>query len=148
MTTAVLLGLTLAFEPKEPGIMDRPPRPADEPILTRDLIMRTLLVGVLMLLATFGLFLYERRYQGASLPEAQTVATTVLIVLEAFYLLNCRSLVRPTREIGYFSNPRVYYGIAAMLALQAAFIYAPFMNTLFSSAPLNAPSCCVSRVRG
>ena len=26
MTTAVLLGLRLAFEPKEPGIMERPPR--------------------------------------------------------------------------------------------------------------------------
>jgi Ca2+-transporting ATPase len=139
MTTAVLLGLTLAFELKEPGIMTRPPRPAGEPILTRDLIMRTLLVGVLMLIATFGLFLYERRYQGASLAEAQTVATTVLVVMEAFYLLSCRSLIRPTREIGYFSNLWVYYGIAAMLVLQAAFIYAPFMNTLFSSAPLNAP---------
>ncbi|WP_223284828.1 HAD-IC family P-type ATPase [Hymenobacter qilianensis] len=139
MTTAVLLGLTLAFEPREPGIMDRPPRPASEPILTRDLIMRTLLVGVLMLVATFGLYLYERRYQGASLAEAQTMATTVLIVLEAFYLLSCRSLVRPTQEVGYFSNMWVYYGIAAMLALQAAFIYVPFMNTLFSSAPLNAP---------
>ncbi|SFP82908.1 cation-translocating P-type ATPase [Hymenobacter arizonensis] len=135
MTTAVLLGLTLAFEPKEPGIMDRPPRPADQPILTFELTMRTLLVGVLMLAATFGLFVYERRL-GASLAEAQTVATTVLVVMEVFYLFSCRSLVRPVKEIGFFSNLWIYYGIAAMLFLQALFVYLPFMNNLFSTSPL------------
>ncbi|GAB3528440.1 cation-transporting P-type ATPase [Pontibacter brevis] len=136
MTTAVLLGLTLAFEPKEPGIMDRPPRPSGEPILTKELIMRTLLVGVLLLIVSFGLYHYEVR-QGAPTAEAQTVATTVLVVLESFYLLSCRSLVRPMREIGYFTNLWVFYGIAAMLFFQALFIYLPVMNTLFSSSPLD-----------
>jgi cation-transporting P-type ATPase F len=138
MTTAVLLGLTLAFEPKEPGIMDRPPRPTNEPILTRDLIMRTLLVGFLLLVAAFGLYLYERRILGTEVAEARTVATTVFVVLESFYLLSCRSLVRPMREIGFFSNMWVYYGIAAMFFFQALFIYLPIMNLLFGSAPLDA----------
>ncbi|PVY39675.1 cation-transporting P-type ATPase [Pontibacter virosus] len=138
MTTAVLLGLTLAFEPKEPGIMDRPPRPTNEPILTKDLIMRTLLVGTLLLIAAFGLYLYERRILGTEVAEARTVATTVFVVLESFYLLSCRSLVRPMREIGFFSNLWVYYGIAAMFFFQALFIYLPVMNTLFGSAPLDA----------
>src|SRR5690606_17654320 len=42
MTTAVLLGLTLAFEPKERGIMSRPPRDPREPIVTGTLIARIL----------------------------------------------------------------------------------------------------------
>ncbi|RDV14587.1 cation-transporting P-type ATPase [Pontibacter diazotrophicus] len=136
MTTAILLGLTLAFEPKEPGIMDRPPRPSGEPILTRELIMRTLLVGVLLLIASFGLYYYEME-QGATTAQARTVATTTLVVLEAFYLFSCRSLVRPMREIGFFTNMWIYYGIAAMFLFQALFIYVPFMNTLFGSAPLD-----------
>ncbi|EJF08587.1 HAD-IC family P-type ATPase [Pontibacter sp. BAB1700] len=138
MTTAVLLGLTLAFEPKEPGIMDRPPRPTNEPILTKDLVMRTLLVGTLLLIAAFGLYLYERRILGTDVAEARTVSTTVFVVLESFYLLSCRSLVRPMRQIGFFSNMWVYYGIAAMFFFQALFIYLPIMNTLFGSAPLDA----------
>ena len=44
MTTAVTLGLMLAFEPKEPGIMNRPPRHPDQPLLTRALVLRILLV--------------------------------------------------------------------------------------------------------
>ena len=44
MTTAVLLGLMLAFEPKEPDIMQRPPRDPQTPLLTGELIGRILLV--------------------------------------------------------------------------------------------------------
>ncbi|MBX0334215.1 cation-transporting P-type ATPase [Pontibacter sp. HSC-14F20] len=136
MTTSVLLGLTLVFEPKEPGIMDRPPRPSDQPLLTTKLILRTLLVGVLMLIAAYGLFLYETE-QGATLTEAQTVVTTVFVVVESFYLLSCRSLVRPNSQIGWFTNKWVYIGIAVMFLAQALFIYTPFMNMLFGSGPLN-----------
>ncbi|MCJ8163393.1 cation-transporting P-type ATPase [Pontibacter sp. E15-1] len=140
MTTAVFLGLMLAFEPKEPDIMDRPPRPANEPILNYELIMRTLLVGFLLLFAAFGLYMYEWRVLGASLAEAQTVAATVFVVLESAYLLNCRSLIRPLRQIGYFSNMWIYYGILAMFFFQALFIYVPFMNTLFHSSPIGLMS--------
>ncbi|HMO32792.1 MAG TPA: cation-transporting P-type ATPase [Lacibacter sp.] len=139
MTTAICLGLMLTFEPKEPGIMDRPPTPSGKPILSFPLIMRTFLVGTLIMLAAFSLFQYELA-QGAKLPEAQTVATTVFIVLEGFYLFNCRSLRRSVREIGWFSNKWVYYGVFTMLALQLLFIHAPFMNDLFNSAPISMQS--------
>lgn len=139
MTTAILLGLMLAFEPKEPGIMSRPPLPASKPILTFPLIMRTLLVGTLLMISSFLLFRYELSI-GASLKQAQTVATTVFIVLEAFYLFNCRSLHRSTKEIGWFSNKWVYYGVFAMLAIQLVFIHSPLMNKLFHSAPISLHS--------
>jgi Ca2+-transporting ATPase len=139
MTTSILLGLMLTFEPKEPGIMNRPPVPSNKPILTFPLIMRTLLVGTLIMLTAFGLFKYELS-RGATLAEAQTVATTVFIVLEAFYLFNCRSLQSSIWEIGWFSNKWVYYGVFTMLVLQLAFIHIPFMNALFHSAPIGLDS--------
>ncbi len=57
MTTAVLLGLPLAFEPVEGNVMRRPPRPPSAPILDRVLVERIVLVGMLMLAGSFGLFL-------------------------------------------------------------------------------------------
>jgi cation-transporting P-type ATPase F len=137
MTTAVLLGLTLAFEPKEPGIMDRPPRASGEPILNFKLIMRTLLVGCILLVSAFGLFIYEYKVLGVSLREAQTVATTVFVVLEAVYLLNCRSLVRPLSQVGFFTNKWVFAGIGVMLLSQLLFIYTPLFNILFHSSPIS-----------
>lgn len=139
MTTAILLGLMLTFEPKEPGIMNRPPIPSSKPILSFPLIMRTLLVGSLIMLAAFILFRYELS-RGASLRQAQTVATTVFIVMEAFYLFNCRSLRKSLREIGFFSNKWVYIGSFGMILLQLVFIHSPWMNTLFHSEPIGFDS--------
>jgi magnesium-transporting ATPase (P-type) len=77
MTTAILLGLMLAFEPKEVGIMQRRPRNPHIPILTRDLLGRIGVVGTLLLASAFGLFEWEL-YAGASVAEARTVAVGCL----------------------------------------------------------------------
>jgi Ca2+-transporting ATPase len=134
--TATVLGLVLALELKEPDIMIRRPRPPDAPILTRVLMSRVLLVGVLILIGAFGLYELELRL-GASQAVARTVAVNAVVALEIFYLLNCRSLTRSMFQIGVFSNRWVVVGVAAMIALQLLFTYAPFMNRVLSSAPLN-----------
>ena len=135
MTTAGFLGLMLAFEPKEPGIMRRPPRDPQTPILTRTLSARILLVGTLLLLAAFGLFEWELR-SGASLEQARTVAVNAFVIVELFYLFNCRSLRQTIFELGFFTNLWVFGGVAAMLLLQVAYTYVPFMNRLFQAAPI------------
>ncbi|MFY9918121.1 MAG: HAD-IC family P-type ATPase, partial [Mycobacterium sp.] len=59
MTTAVALGLMLAFESKEPGIMTRPPRDPDQPLLTRGLVTRILLVSTLLVASAWWMFEWE-----------------------------------------------------------------------------------------
>jgi len=140
MTTAVLLGLMLVFEPKEPGIMERPPREPKEPILTRVLIWRLVIVGFLMLVAAFGLFKYELLVVGASDEVARTVAVNVFVMVEMFYLFNCRSLTKSVFEVGFFSNPWIFGGVGIMLVLQLLFTYVPAMNTAFQSAPIGIES--------
>ena len=137
MTTAVLLGLTLAFEPAEKGIMRRPPRPPSAPILDRVLVWRILLVGMLLLLGAFGLFLVELE-RGHGLAEARTVAANVFVLVETAYLFNCRSLTRSFWSMGLFSNRWLWLGVGLMLALQLAFTYLPLFNSLFHTAPIDA----------
>jgi cation-transporting ATPase F len=135
MTTAVLLGLMLAFEPKEPGIMARPPRDPKTPILTRELIGRLFIVGLLTLAGAFGLFEWELN-RGAAVAEARTVAVNVFVMIELFYLFNCRSLTKSVFRLGFFSNPLLFGGVAIMLVLQVMFTYLPVMNLMFHSAPI------------
>ncbi|MBI2569064.1 MAG: HAD-IC family P-type ATPase [Candidatus Schekmanbacteria bacterium] len=139
MTTAVLLGLMLAFEPKERDIMIRPPRDPGHPILTNVLIGRIVLVGVLLLIASFGLYSWELT-AGAAEAAARTVAVNVFVVVELFYLFNCRSLERSMVRQGLFSNAWVSGGVSLMIALQLAFTYLPFMNKAFASHPIGAGS--------
>lgn len=137
MTTAILLGLMLAFEPKEPGVMDRPPRDPKAPLLCPDITKRIGLVSLLLSAGAYGVFLWLRRWNDASLEEARTAATTVFVVGEIFYLFNCRSLAQSMFEIGLFTNRPALWGSAAMIALQAFFTQSPIMNRLFHTRPLS-----------
>jgi len=136
MITAGVLGVTLALEPKEPGIMDRPPRNPGAPILDRVQIIRVIIVGLIILIGAFGLFEYEIN-RGASVQEARTVAVNVVIFVELFYLFNARSLTRSPFQIGFFSNPWAIGGSVLMVLLQILFTYAPLMHRLFGSAPMS-----------
>jgi cation-transporting ATPase F len=135
MTTAVALGLMLAFEPKEPGIMLRPPRPPDTQIVTRELVLRIVIVGALMLVGSFGLFTAALD-AGATTAEARTLAVNAFVAMEIGYLFNCRSLHESIWRIGVFSNVWVWVGVGSTIALQIGFTYLPFMNEVFGSAPL------------
>jgi magnesium-transporting ATPase (P-type) len=139
MTTSVALGLMLAFESKEPGIMQRPPRDPDQPILTGVLIERIVLVSTLMLAGAYGVFLWELE-RTASVVAARTAAVNVFVMVELFYLFNCRSLEHTMFHVGLFSNPWIWRGIAVMIGLQLLLTYSPSMNRLFHTAPIDGPS--------
>jgi len=135
MSTAVLLGLPLAFEPIERGIMRRAPRRLETPVLDAALIRRIVLVSILLLAGSFGLFLWELE-QGHSLPEARTVAVNVFVMVEMLYLFNCRSLSRSFWSLGLFSNLWVWAGVGSMALLQLLLTYWPPLNRVFQTAPI------------
>ncbi len=136
MTTAVLLGLTLAFELPEPGIMYRSPRRAAEPLLTGDVIARMVLVSVLMLAAAFALF-EQGIGSGRGAAEARTAAANVVVFVEVAYLFSCRSFSGRAIDLGLLSNRWLVAGVAATLALQLLFTYWAPMNELFGTAPVD-----------
>jgi Ca2+-transporting ATPase len=135
MTTAGILGLALAFEPKEQGIMLRSPRKPNAPILSHSVIFRITLVSFLMLGTAFWLFAWELS-DGATLAEARTAAVNAFVMVELFYLFNCRSLEKSVFKLGFFSNLWVLGGVIAMFLLQVAYTHLPMMNRLFQSAPV------------
>ncbi|RFZ66177.1 putative cation-transporting ATPase F [Mycobacterium marinum] len=138
MTTAIALGLMLAFEPKEAAIMSRPPRDPDQPLLTRTLVGRILLVSTLLVASAWWLFEWEVG-KGASVEAARTAALNLFVVVEAFYLFSCRSLTRSAWRIGFWSNRWIIFGVAAQAIAQLAITYLPAMNAVFATAPIGAP---------
>lgn len=139
MTTALLLGLMLIFEPKEKNIMKRRPRNPNAPILSRSLIQRIVIVSGIILAGTLGLFVLEEKW-GATLEEARTVVVNGIIMIEMFYLFNSRSLTESILHLGFFSNRWIFIGIASIVMLQIFYTYSPLMNSLFRSAPIGVES--------
>ncbi|MBL9190157.1 MAG: cation-transporting P-type ATPase [Opitutaceae bacterium] len=138
MMTALLLGLMLVFEPKESGLMARPPRDPKTPLLTFALFMRTGLVSLIILAGSFWVFFWELTTQGATEAEARTAVINVIVLVEVAYLFSCRSLTRSVYALGLFTNRWAIAGSLAMLGAQLLFTYAPAMNALFHTAPIGA----------
>ena len=136
MVTSSCLGLALAFEAPEKGIMARPPRPPSEPLLSRLFVWRVLLVSVVMMVGALGLFLWELA-AGNSLETARTMAVNAVVLAEMFYLLNSRFFdASVCNWRGLTGNPYVLLAIAACMALQLAFTHLPLMQGIFGSTDL------------
>lgn len=137
MVCVVALTLSLAMEPVESAVMRRPPRPPGERLLSRMLVWRLLLVSVLLVVASYGLDLYELSNDG-DLARARTVAVNTPVAGEAFYLFNCRHLKEPVLNLeGLTGNRWVLVSVGVLVLLQAAFTYAPPMQALFGTVGLS-----------
>lgn len=134
MTTAVILGLPLAFEAAPADVMHQPPRRTGDPLFSRELIMRTLFVTLLLVSAGFGVYQYAIS-SGYSLLASRTAAANTFVVVEMFYLFNCRTLVSPSAA-PISSNMSVVYGTVLMAVLQVLFTYVPIMQRLFRTESL------------
>ncbi|MGB0465901.1 MAG: cation-transporting P-type ATPase [Pontibacterium sp.] len=137
MITAVSLALALTFEPTEPGVMQRTPRDTHTAILTRFMTWRIILVSLLMVAGTFGLFLWEYG-QGNSIEYARTVSVNTLVMLEIVYLLNNRYLYDSViNRQGLLGNPYVLIAIVVVLFFQMLFTYSPLMQMFFSTEAID-----------
>lgn len=155
LVAAIALALPLAFEVKEPNVMNRPPRKPTEPLFNGFVTFRVFFVSILMTVGTIVLF--NLKYsellsmgwnQHDALARAQTVAVTFIIFFQIFYLFNCRSLKNSIIKIGFFSNKYVFLGVGLILILQALFIYTPFMQDVFGTASLDCKDLLISCLAG
>jgi magnesium-transporting ATPase (P-type) len=133
---AVTLGLVLAFEPAEPGVMQRPPRPADAPLLSPFLWWRVVIVSVLLAAAALGVFFFALD-AGRDIETARTMVVNMFTIGELFYLFNVRYLHMTSITLrGVLGTPAVLIAMTVLIIAQLLFTYAPFMNELFGSRPL------------
>ena len=72
------------------GLMQRPPRRRNEPLLGARLLWRIGYVSLIMVAACFGMFEWMRA-GGASLEAARTAAVNAIVAVEIAYLFNIRA---------------------------------------------------------
>jgi magnesium-transporting ATPase (P-type) len=136
MITTVTLSLSLAYEPSEYKVMQRQPRNVKEPILSKFLVWRIIIVTIIMVIGTFGLYLWKWN-QSLNIELARTVAVNTLVMFEVFYLFNTRFLnASVLNKKGLFGSRAVMISIALVLLFQLLFTYAPPFQYIFNTQPL------------
>jgi cation-transporting P-type ATPase F len=139
MVSSVTLSLPLAFEPPSPDVMQHPPRPTNEPLLSRRLIIRILTVSLFNWIVIFGTFNWIVRTTGNE-ELGRTMAIQALVAAEAFYLLGISrfipAIVAKLRGQNESLGYAVAIGIAGVLMLQLLFSQWSLMNRLFATEAL------------
>lgn len=136
MVLTVTLGLVLAFEPPEPGIMHRRPRRRDAQLISPFMLWRIVLVSVLFTIAAFGIFWWAGS-RGLDTATARTMVVNTFCVMEIFYLFSVRYLHgRSFTWQGLRGTPAVLAAVAAVVAAQLAFTYLPMMQRIFDTRAL------------
>jgi magnesium-transporting ATPase (P-type) len=143
MVTAVTLALALAWEPGEKDVMDQPPRPASERLLTAPLLARVVVVSLLLAAAALVAYQWELD-RGASVELARTTAVNALAFAEILYLFHARRFTGTAfaRE-AVTGNRVVWVVVGLMVLLQLAFTYAPPLQAVFDTVPLGGTSWLV-----
>jgi len=139
LVTNGLQDVALAFEPGEPGLLRRKPRPPQEGILSFRLMERLGAVGVLLAAGTLWTFWWALESTG-DVDAARTAAMTQMVVFQFFHVFNCRSLDRSLFRIPPFSNPFLFASLTAAVGAQLAVLYWGPLQTVFRTVPLDATS--------
>jgi len=136
LVVAIGFGIPLIWEPKEDGLLDRPPRNPDEKLYNPLFIRRVGLVSLISVVSVVGMFLLYVNTMGKSnqhLLQAQTVAFTTLITVQLFYLFTARAIFRSVFTFNPFTNRFLLLGSAVTIGLQLLIIYS---KPLFGVSPL------------
>lgn len=132
--------LALGVDPVDDGLMERPPRPVGERVITPAMWRGIILVGVIMAAGT--LFVLDASLPGGfvhgsgSLPYAQTMAFTTLMLFQIFNVFNARSDDRSAFS-HLFTNRWLWAAVAGSVVLQVVVVYVPFLQNAFGTTPLS-----------
>jgi magnesium-transporting ATPase (P-type) len=146
--TDMVPAIGLGAEPPEAGVMERPPRSRQQPLLTGALLARALLwFGLIESAASMAAYfflnwLYD--WPGAPLAAEGTLtyrmATTMtlagVVAAQVGAVFACRTDRASVFRIGLFTNRLVLLGVAIELVILGLLIYTPFVQRLFNTAPI------------
>ena len=136
LVTNGIQDVALAFEPGEAGITNDPPRDPGEGIMSRLVIQRTVLMGIIMAVGTLFVFI-TRLEDGVSLERARTAALTTMVLFQFYQAMNCRSETQSVFRMSMLSNPFLFISIIAAFLAQIAILYLPAFQWIFRTVPLN-----------
>ncbi|GLS03330.1 carbonate dehydratase [Chitiniphilus shinanonensis] len=135
MATSITLSFGLAFEPAEPGLMQRRPRDPSRSILDGYAIWRVGLVGLLLAGSAFAL--EAQLLSHIDNPAfVRTVLLQTLVTAQWAYMFNCRIQDSFSLDWAMFRSKGLWLASSVLLVLQLSIVHLPFMNEIFGTAPL------------
>ena len=138
LVTDALPAMALGVEPAEPDVMERPPRPPDEHVITPSRGVLIVIHGAVNSLAAGVAFYAVHRGRPENLPAARTVAFATLAFSQLLFSFGCRSFRYTLPQLGIFTNPWLLRAIAVSAILQIVVLTIPVLQPVFQVTPISA----------
>jgi len=136
LVTNGLQDVALAFEPGGEGLLDKPPRQRNEAVISRLMMERLVLIGIVIALGTLFTFILSRNW-GYNIDHARTVALTTIVLFQLFNVFNVRSEKESIFRTRVLSNPFLFYSVVASIIAQILIIYVPGFQFIFRTSALS-----------
>ncbi|NTV71527.1 MAG: cation-transporting P-type ATPase [Azonexaceae bacterium] len=146
--TDMLPALALGAEKPSTDVMQRPPRPRDERLLSGGLLARAyLFLGPLEALGAMATFFFVLHgfgwHYGETLEpgdprylQATSACLMAIVMAQMVNLFVCRHPRLPAWHFPLLENRWLLAGLASEIGLMAVILYTPLGNRLFGTAPL------------
>jgi Ca2+-transporting ATPase len=142
LVSDIFPGLALTQEPPEPDVLDRPPRPTDEPIFTPTEYWRIAQESATLTAATLGAYGYGLARYGMG-PQASTMAFNTLVISQLLHTFSCRSDHQSIFAGTLPSNPLLNVAVLGFIALQVAAMLVPGLRAILGMAPIGLVDAAV-----
>ncbi len=129
--------VALAFEKGEEYMLHEPPRNPRQGIFDRLMITQTLVSGALMMVLTFGLWYHLLTNLNYAEAEARNIILLLMVLLQNFHVLNCRSERSSVFSISLFSNHFLWFAIIIAQGIHIISMHIPFMQDLLRLEPVS-----------
>jgi Ca2+-transporting ATPase len=133
--------LALGLEKGEPDLMERPPRPPEEPVINREMIsgvlVQTVAIAATVLFAYWrGINYFAPKMGTDPVLTGETMAFVTLVLSELLRAYTARSERYPLIKLGVFSNKYMQYAVGFSVALLMVVVYVPALQPIFNTIPL------------
>ncbi len=135
MAVVAPIGAVMGMDIATPGIMQRRPRPFDQPIIPRSMMIRLFFGGLFMAASTLVLVQIGKTTYD-SLQVGQTMALVGLAISNIFLALNLRFPEDSAFGRATLSNSRLLFAFAWAVIGTMLITQIPFLQEMFDTTPL------------
>ncbi|MFH1200147.1 MAG: cation-translocating P-type ATPase [Candidatus Micrarchaeota archaeon] len=136
LITDTFPALALAMDPKDPNVMNRKPRNAQEGVLNRGNFTKLFLIGLVMAISTFGAF-YMMLSNGRPIEAARAMAFSILVITQKFIAWSFRNEEQSLVKVGLWSNKWLTITIIVGVLLQIAIVQTTYLEEVFGTMALS-----------
>ncbi len=136
LVTDGLPSLALTMEPTESGVMQEKPRPKQQGIVSREMLIMIFIIGIITDIGLFGMYLYLLG-AGIAMDHLRTIIFTALAIDSLIYVYSVRTMRTSMFRVNPLANPYMLPAVIGGLIMQLSVVYISSLQRLFYTVSLS-----------